>query len=73
MAKITEKKECAVCGKKMEIRTRQSAKRVCAHCANDIKKTRIKEKYWKKVAPGSTRHNYWAGRLSNINQQLKNK
>lgn len=73
MAKTSKKIECAICGKTMELKPHQGAKKICAKCADDIKKIRMQEKYHKEKSPGSKRHRYLVGRLNVINSQLKEK
>lgn len=69
MKKEAKKIYCAICGREVEINAFQSRKKMCSHCAYDLKKARSSEAYWRKKAPNSPRHQYWVGRY----QQMKNK
>jgi ribosomal protein L37E len=69
----TIEKICKICGKKMSVNPLQHRKKICASCSYELKKVRIKEKYWTKKDEGSQRAKYWRGRLQVLSNQLKTK
>ena len=68
-----EIKICKTCGKEMEIKNTQKRKKMCTLCAYEIKKDRSSERYWSKKENGSTRHQFWAGRLKEMERMLNKK
>lgn len=64
---------CKVCGNEMKIKPSQGRKKMCTECAYEIKKIRSSERYWSKKDNGSTRHQYWAGRLGEMLRMLNKK
>lgn len=66
-------KICKTCGREMKTKPSQSRKVMCTECAYEIKKVRSSERYWSKKAPNSTRHQYWRGRLQEMNNMLNKK
>lgn len=63
-------KVCKTCGVEMRLKPSQIRKVMCTKCAYEIKKVRSSERYWSKKAPNSTRHQYWSGRLQEMNKML---
>lgn len=68
-----ELKICKTCGKEMKVRPAQGRKQMCSECAYEIKKIRSSERYWSKKDKGSTRHQFWAGRLKEMERMLNKK
>lgn len=68
-----ETTNCVICGKRLKINKFQQRKKMCAKCSYELKKTRIKAKYWKNKNPDSKKAQLWEGRLAVINKQLKQK
>jgi hypothetical protein len=64
---------CKTCGSEMNIKPSQGRKKMCTACAYEIKKIRSSERYWSKKDNGSTRHQFWAGRLKEMERMLNKK
>ena len=64
---------CKTCGREMKISPAQGRKKMCTECAYEIKKVRSSERYWNKKETGSTRHQFWAGRLKEMERMLNKK
>jgi len=64
---------CKTCGREMNIKPSQGRKKMCTECAYEIKKIRSSERYWSKKDNGLTRHQFWAGRLKEMERMLNKK
>lgn len=64
---------CKTCGKEININSSQGRKKMCTECAYEKKKVLSSERYWAKKDNGSTRHQFWAGRLKEMDRMLNKK
>lgn len=68
-----DKSICKTCGKKIRLRASQARKKMCTTCSYELKKIRSSAIYWKRKSYGSTRHQFWEGRLKEMERMLNKK